>query len=66
MELGGRGGRPDGFVRGINHLAAYFNADDGLLEYTWDTRLQRAFKILTEIFDRVDFNTNVGEMVGVA
>ena len=37
----------------ILYLAAYFYSDDGLVESTQPERLQRAFDILTDLFNRV-------------
>ena len=42
----------------IIHLEAYFYADDGLVASTQPERLQRAFDVLTGLFNRVVLKKN--------
>ena len=42
----------------IQDLSAYFYADDVLVTSTQMMRLQRAFNVLTDLFDRVVLRTN--------
>ena len=52
----------EGFVQDIQRLKEYFYADDGLLASTQAHRLQRAFYVLTYLFDQVGICTNVTKM----
>ena len=46
-------------------LAAYFYADDGLVESTQQERLQKTFYVLTGFFDRVGLMKNMAKTVGM-
>ena len=47
----------------IIDLAAYLYADDSLVASTQPERLQRAFDVLTGLFDRVGLQTNTAKTV---
>ena len=49
----------------IIDLAAYFYANDILVELTQPERLQRTFNVLNSLFDRVELRTNTANMVGM-
>ena len=53
----------EGFGQDIQGLAEYFNADDGLLAPTRETRIQWTFDVMMELFDRVGLCNNVGKTV---
>ena len=50
----------------IQDLAAYFYAYDGLVTLNQLERLQRAFSILTGLFDRFGLRTNMRKTVSMA
>ena len=49
----------------IIELVAYFYANNGLMELNQLKRLQRAFDVLTGLFDQVDLQTNTAETFGM-
>ena len=49
----------------IIYLADYFYAKDGLVVSTQPERLQRAFDVLTGLFDWVGLQTNAAKTVGM-
>ena len=49
----------------IINLVEYFYADDSLVASTQLERLQRAFDVLTGLFDRVILQTNTANTVGM-
>ena len=49
----------------IIDLAAYFYADEGLLASTKLERLQRAFDVLTGLFERFGLRTNTAKTIGI-
>ena len=57
---------PEGFVRYVQHLAAYFYAYDRLLTSTRVAHLRWAITTLTDIFDIVGLRTNVAKMVNMS
>ena len=50
-------------MRNMQHLASYFYAYGGIIVLTWETRIQRDFDTLTELFDRLGLHTNVAKTV---
>ena len=50
---------PDGFGQAVKWLAAFFYADDGLLDSLMLACLQAALDVLMGFFYRVVFQTNV-------
>ena len=50
----------------MQHLAAYFYTDGGLIASTRETHLQRDFDTLADLFDRVGLQNNVTKMVSMA
>ena len=53
------------FVWDLQQLVAYFYANNGLLALMQETRLQRAFETLTDLFDPVGLRTDVAKMVKI-
>ena len=49
----------------IRDLLAYFYANDGMFASTQPKRLQRAFGVLADLFNRVGFRTNTWRMVSM-
>ena len=49
----------------MQHCAAFFYKDDGMVVLTGLVWLKGAFDTLTGLFDRVGIWTNVGKTVGV-
>ena len=49
----------------IIDLVAYFYADNDLVVSTQPERLQRAFDVLTGLFDQVDLQTNTADTFGM-
>ena len=49
----------------IINLAPYFYVDDGLVASIKPERLQRAFDVLTGLFDRAGLWTNTAKTVGM-
>ena len=56
----------EGFERDVQRLADYFYVDNGLLALMQETRLQRVFDTLPELFYQVGLHTNVAKMVNMA
>ena len=56
MEQGGLG-------LTIIDLEAYFYADDGIISLTQPDRIQRAFDVLTGLFDQVGLRMNTEKTV---
>ena len=50
---------PDGFVRAVQWLVAFFYADDSLLALTKPVRLQVVLDVPTRLLDRLGLQTNV-------
>ena len=49
----------EGFVQDVQHIAAYFYVENGLLAFTQMERLYWSFTNLMELFDRVFLRLNV-------
>ena len=56
----------EGLGETIQELVAFFYADDGLVASPQTDRFQRAFKVLTDLFDQVGLLTNVRKKVSIA
>ena len=54
-----------GFVRDVQRLADHFYVYNGLLALMQETRLQRVFDTLPELFYKVGLHTNVAKMVNM-
>ena len=57
---------PEGIGMSIWDLVAYFYAYNGLIDSNQTERLQRAFAILTGLFDRVGLQTNTWKTASMA
>ena len=55
----------EGLRETIQELAEFFYVDDGLVASPWTERLQRAFNVLTNLFDWVGLCTNVWKKVSM-
>ena len=58
-------GRQDGWVREVQHISAFFYANDRLVALTDPVWLQGAFDTLTGLFKRVGLRKNISNMVGM-
>ena len=55
----------DGFGQEIQCLAAFFYYNDRLINSLRPAQIQPALEVLTRLFDRVDLQTNIENMVGM-
>ena len=56
----------EGFGQDLQRLAEYFYSYDRLLVSMRETRLQREFDTLTELFKRLGLRTNLDKIVSMA
>ena len=54
---------PEGFLRDLQLLIAYFYTDNGLLMSTQGVRIQWTFDVLVDIFDGLGLQKNSGKIV---
>ena len=65
MLVAGYQAGPEGFVRVVQSLEAFFYANNGLLASSWPDLLHEVLYVLTGIFDRDRLHTNANKTMGV-